>query len=58
MGKMRLQEALEIEERDSIGQCYSCTGLAMEGDVYCSSCKDYWENDCEVFNRLEKEPSK
>lgn len=42
--RIDVREAEEIAERDSVGKCQTCTGLAEEGDVYCWHCRSYWDD--------------
>lgn len=39
-----VRDALKIVERDDVGQCATCTGLAEEGDRYCWYCRTYWND--------------
>ncbi|MCZ4270783.1 hypothetical protein [Maritalea porphyrae] len=42
MSKIPIQEATLEVEQDDIGQCSTCRELAIDGEKYCSYCKDYW----------------
>ena len=50
---MKPKDALEIAERDDIGQCATCSDLAMEDEQFCSRCKSYWEEDAPAFAEAE-----
>lgn len=49
---MKVREALEIADRDDIGHCASCSDLALDGEKFCWSCKDYWEHDAPTLERM------
>ncbi|XWN29705.1 MAG: hypothetical protein ROR55_19700 [Devosia sp.] len=53
---LRITEALEIAERDDIGQCATCTGLAEEDERYCWYCRQYWNDVSEGFFDQTDEP--
>ncbi len=50
---MKIREALEIAERDNVGQCATCTDLAIDGDKFCERCKSYWEEDAPALAEAE-----
>ncbi len=48
---MRVQEALEIADRDRMPKCASCSDMAPEGELYCHICKSYWDDvACGLFS--------
>jgi len=42
--KFRCHEAVALAEEENV-TCETCSGLKLEGERYCLSCKIYWE-DC------------
>lgn len=51
--RLKLREALAIAERDDVGKCESCPGLALDGEKFCSPCKSYWEEDAPRFSDVD-----
>lgn len=51
--KLNVKEALqEVEEVKNI-VCETCTNVTVEGDIYCLSCRSYWDDvENGLFDRI------
>ncbi len=42
--KITVQKAYEINDRDNVLQCLSCSDMAEDNKTYCRQCGAYWKD--------------